>query len=179
MSSTDLKAAREYCLSDEDVNTLLSPNTRIVVYTDLYRMNRMDDALDGLGRCILLLPVSSPTSGHWVSLWKEGDVLHYFDPYGYPPETFREWIRPAGRAIGMGLRHQVLLELLKTSGYDVRINQFPYQRNRDDINTCGRHCVTRLMLKDYDAKAYHNIVAMSKKSPDDFVTLFTLEQLGK
>jgi hypothetical protein len=41
-----------------------------------------------------------------------------------------------------------------------------------DVATCGRHVVTRLLLRNMPLNDYANVV-FSGNDPDEFVTLFT------
>jgi len=174
-----IQSMKAYSLSNDDINAILSPDTNILTYNELSGLNSIDDALDSLGRCILLCPVMSENSGHWVCLWKEGSILHYFDPYGYKPEEFRKWVKPRTKLFGMGAGEETLMRLLRESPYEVVWNNVAYQKDRKDINSCGRHCIVRLLLKDYTAKEYADLVRMSRLSADDFVTIVTMEILGK
>lgn len=176
----DLQEIKDYALSNQDIQQILQPDTNILTYPDLSTMTTIDECFDGLGRCILLYLTESPTSGHWVSMIKHDDdgTIEYFDPYGKPVEEPLHWV---GRGKNMLLRQQpgILKRLLKDSGYKVIYNTTPYQKDGKDISTCGRHCVSRLVLKDYSIDDYKDIIKSSKLSPDDFVSLFTYGLLGK
>ena len=169
---------KDYALSNDDINAILEPDTRIWVYPDFARMSSIDEAFDELGRCIFLFLTESKSSGHWCCMYKNGDTIRYFDPYGLAPEAGREWLSQQQlEALGQG--EPFLYNLLKDSGYKVYYNTCPYQKERADVATCGRWCVTRLVLKDLTDKKDHDTVMKSGVAPDTFSTIFTAEILGK
>lgn len=166
--------SKSYALSNDDINKILDPPTHILTYPELDKYDSIDDVLDSLGRCIILYLTNGPTSGHWVCMWKKGRTLHYFDSYGDAPEVPRE-------AVGGAFDQEEprLLQLLRASGYKVYYNTHPYQSDRTDVSTCGRHCVARLICKDMTDKQYMNTIKKTKLSPDTFVTKLTAEYLKR
>jgi hypothetical protein len=174
-----MEKAKAYALSNDDINSILNPDTNIFTYPELRDFASIDDAFDALGRCIMLYPVGSPNSGHWVAMLLKGDTIEYFDPYGLAPEAPRNWnSRDANQLMGQGANF--LTQLMKKSGYKVVWSCFPYQKESADIATCGRWAVTRLVCKDLNLKQFHKLVMeKSKGSPDGFATAFTKNILGK
>ena len=176
----DIKA---YALSNDDINEILEPDTKIFTYPEFGKMERIDEAFDKLGRCVFLFLTKSPTSGHWVCMFRKGDTIEYFSSYGDKPEEERNWLTEE-QLEELGQDEPYLYNLLKKSGYKVYYNTHNYQSDRDDINTCGRWCVARLITKDISNKEFYNLVREQMKErglkkPDDWVALFTYEFLGK
>lgn len=174
---------KAYALSNEDIQTILEPDTKIFTYPDFGTMETIDDAFDSLGRCIFLFLTQSPTSGHWLTMFRKGNVIEYFDSYGEKPEAQRCWLSE-DQLEALGEEEPFLMNLLKKSPYKVFYNTVKYQKNREDLNTCGRWGVARLICKDMDNRQFYNLVKeeMKKKnitSMDDWVALFTVEFLGK
>lgn len=58
-------------------------------------------------------------------------------------------------------------------------NKTKFQKVDDDIATCGRHCVIRLLFKDLPLPKYAKMIEKSGMSPDEFVTRKTYDLLGK
>jgi hypothetical protein len=184
MDSEELNRIKAYALSNEDINKILNPDTKIFTYPKFCEMEHIDEAFDELGRCIFLFLTESESSGHWLSMFKtKENVIHYFDPYGEKPEAQRKWLSQAQlEALGEG--EPCLMNLLKESGYKVYSNAVPYQKNKEDINTCGKWCVARLICKDFNDKEYFNLVKKEMKdtgakTPDDWVSMFIYKLLGK
>ena len=142
-------------------------------------MRHIDEAFDKLGRCIFLFLTESQTMGHWITMFKRGtNTIEYFDSYGEPPEAQRKWI-PEEQLEALAEGEPWLYKLLKQSGYRVYYNTHPYQTDKNDVNTCGRWAVARLILKDMSNLDFYRAVKMSKEKPDDWVALFTYQMLGK
>ena len=184
MSSDELNKIKAYALSNEDINTILNPDTKIFTYPKFCEMESIDDAFDSLGRCIFLFLTENDSTGHWLCMFKTGgNTIYYFDPYGKRPEAQRSWLSEEQlQALGEG--EPCLYNLLKQSKYKVYCNSVPYQKNKSETNTCGRWCVARLVCKDMTDKQFFNLVKNEMKekgieSTDDWVTLFIYNLLGK
>lgn len=174
-----MEEAKQYSLSNDDINYILDPDTNILVYKDLANYDSIDDVFDPLGRCILLYSIEAVNNGHWVCMWRKGNKINYFDPYGQPPEEPKEWVDTNDNRM-MGQGRNMLTNLLKKSGCEVYYNTYPYQKMDNSTATCGRWCVSRLVCKDFTANQFHKAVMTFKKStPDDFAIQFTYDILGK
>jgi hypothetical protein len=179
-----IKKIKEYALSNDDINKILEPDTKIFTYPEFGDMESIDEAFDQLGRCIFLFLTQSDTVGHWLCMFKRGDdTIEYFDSYGEKPEAQREWLTPE-KLEELGEGEPYLYNLLKASGYKVYYNKFPYQADKNDVNSCGRWAVSRLIMKDYSNLQFYNAVRQDMKerglkNMDDWVSIFTFEILGK
>jgi hypothetical protein len=173
-----LRKIRQYSLSNDDINAILDPDTKIFSYPKFADMDHIDEAFDPLGRCVFLFLTESPTSGHWVCMFKRGNIIEYFDSYGEKPEAQRSWLTEE-QLNELGQGHPYLMDLLKKSGYKVFYNTVQYQKDKADVNTCGRWVVARLVCKDLTNHEFYNLVKKSGHTPDDWVALFTAEILGK
>lgn len=174
-----LRKIKAYAISNDDIDAVLDPDTKVFPYPDFGRMSHIDEAFDKLGRCIFLFLTESEASGHWVCMFKRGkNTIEYFDSYGEKPEAQRDWITEEQlERLGEGVPY--LWDLLKKSGYRVYYNTHQYQTNRADISTCGRWCLARIICKDMSNLDFYTMVKKSGYSPDDWVALFTYEMLGK
>lgn len=175
---------RAYALSNDDINEILDPDTKIFSYPKFCEMNHIDEAFDRLGRCVFLFLTESPTSGHWLCMFKRGgNTIEYFDSYGGKPDSQREWLSDEQLEM-LGQEDCCLTNLLRASRYRVYYNTNPYQKDKKDYNTCGRWCVARLICKDMSNNDFYHLVQRQMKdrglkSPDDWVAIFTYEMLGK
>jgi hypothetical protein len=93
---------------------------------------------------------------------REDGSIEYFDSYGDKPEAQRKWISQE-KLEELGEEEPYLFNLLKESGKKVYYNTYPYQTDRNDINTCGRWCVARLIMKDYSNLQFYNAVRQDMK----------------
>lgn len=174
----DIDSIKEYPLSNEDIQQILHPDTKIWVYPQLAELNTIEECFDELGRCIILYLTSDERTGHWVAMLKRGKTIEYFDPYGKKPDNPLTWLT-ADAKTELDESKSYLYPLFRKSKCKVIYSMFSYQENTADINTCGRHCITRLVLKDHTLEQYHEIIQKSGLDPDTFVSLFTHDILGK
>jgi len=180
----ELDRAKEYALSNFDIQELLEPNTKIFRYPELNDARHIDEMLDRHGRAIMLFLTDSENKGHWIALIRRGSNIEIFDPYGNHPHKF-------GKELGGSMNDMkewgqdptLLTDLIKKSGYGVVWNNKQVQPLSKDTNTCGRHSVLRLLFHKYPLKEYQGILKKIQKetgvSPDDLATFLTAEWLGK
>lgn len=184
MNQEMIDEIKSYALSNEDINKILEPDTKIISYPDFATMDSIDDAFDTLGRCVFLFLTTSETSGHWLCMFKRNNnTISYFDSYGEKPEAQRCWLSQE-QLDALGEGESYLMNLLRKSNYKVFYNTVQYQKEREDINSCGRWCVMRLICKDMnDVQFYNTVKELMKqynvKSQDDVAAIFTFEHLGK
>jgi len=175
----DIGGIKSYALSNDDIQQILEPDTKILRYTDLSDFTDIEECFDDLGRCILLYLTENDSTGHWCCMWKTGPrSIFYFDSYGEKPDEPLTWLS-SGKRRNLGIEDGRLTELLRASGYKVYYSPVKYQADRGDVNTCGRWCITRLVLKDESPKIFNDIVKKSGMSGDNFVSVFTAKMLGK
>jgi hypothetical protein len=172
------KELAEYPLGDDDLRKILGDKISIIAYPDLEKVEYIDDIFDEFGRCILLLLTLNDHSGHWLALHKDGDHIHFFDPYGETISAEKKWIGKE-KLKQLGQDKPLLMNLLKNSGLKVYYNAYPFQIDKTDINTCGRHCCVRLLYKNLNLDEYYNLIQETNITPDEFVTNITYEILKK
>ena len=176
--SKSLAEIRAYSLSDKDINDILDPDTKVFPYPKFAEMEHIDQAFDKLGRCVFLFLTENENTGHWLCMFKRKGFIEYFDSFGERPDAQRSWVSQE-QLVALGEDRPYLMDLLKKSGYHVYYNTHPYQKDKSDFNTCGRWCVARLICKDMTNQQFYNIATKSGHSPDDWVSQFTYEMLGK
>lgn len=163
-----LRSLSDYALSDADINKILYlGKTSFYKYRDINPSVDLRSYLDGEGRMMLLLPVQSDTSGHWVCLWlnRRRKTIHYWDPYGLQPDHFIEhWRTPATRDLTPKIGP--MLDELGKQGFSIEVNTYQYQHYSDKHATCGRWCAVRLMLKSVEEDKFKSLI-QSIKLPKD------------
>lgn len=173
-----MEDAVAYALSDDDIRSLLGGSIRITTYPDLEKCQRIDDLFDKYGRAILFVPQQNEQQGHWTSLIKKKGMIEFFDPYGEPPEAQKDTIDDY-QLEKMKMAEPLLAELLTDNPYKIIYNKVQLQKLADDVNTCGRHAVCRLLYAKYPLEKYRDIIKRSGMSPDEFVVKLTYDELGK
>jgi hypothetical protein len=167
---------RQYPLSDGDILSIL-PELKIISYPELNDMSDIEEAFDAYGRCLILYLTEDEHTGHWVCMIKKHKTIEYFDPYGkYRPDEEREWLSK-DKLVQLGQYQPVLTELLQRSRYKILVNPYHFQKDKGDIATCGRHCVTRLYHREISLSKYNKMIQESGLTPDDFVSAFTYRVL--
>ena len=61
--------------------------------------------------------------------------------------------------------------------YNIQFNDYKLQKKSSDIETCGRHVISRLILKNLDIDEYHKFLRSFKSyglKPDDVVRIISL-----
>ena len=173
-----LTEIKETPLSNEDINIMLN-GTKIFKYPDLENMNSIDEIFDDQGRAVMLFLTKNENTGHWIALHKKEDTIYYFDPYGYDVDEDKDFI-PDYKLEELNQEQPFLMDLFKKSKYKVYSNQYAFQnRNAKNTNTCGRHCVVRLIYKNLDLDDYLDMIKSSGYTPDNFVSKLTYKIIQK
>ena len=172
-----MERVKEYALSNHDIERILG-KTRILTYPELDDLQSWEDAFDEDGRCVLLFLTENKATGHWIGLIRNGHTIEYFDPYGEPPEGDKKWI-PEHKLKQLDQDEPYLTRFLRDSKCKVYCNLYPFQSDRQDVNTCGRWVVSRLLCRKMTLKQFYDQVKKSGMKPDDFVSALTFKILGK
>ena len=104
--------------------------------------------------------------------------IEFFDPYGDRPEAQLDGV-PQSRLEQMDEDQPYLTNLMRGSGLPIYYNTHPFQIESGNINTCGRHCVARLMFKGKTLKQYKSIIDKTGLNPDKFVSGLTYLEIKK
>ncbi len=153
-------------LSADTVMKMSYRSGLVYLYYDAIGKKTLKQLLPKEGSGVLILFVDHKTSrkiGHFCLLFRHKGI-HFFDPLGL------------GLAVvthRTGSRDK-LLKLLK--GHHAHINKHKFQRLDTDVNTCGRHCITRWNASHFTPKQYNQLMHYPGMQPDDIVVMMTLEK---
>lgn len=169
---------KSYSLSDEDMKKVI-PTLKVVSYPEILGANSLDEILDDKGRLMLLYLTENEHTGHWICLLKRRGTktIEFFDPYGnIRPDGESQWLNENElEQFGQDTFH--LSKLIRESPYKLIINKTAFQSEQNNMNTCGRHCLTRLYMKHLSLTEYTKLVLTACKeagiTPDDFVVGLT------
>ena len=173
-----MEQARKYALSDDDIRHLLGGDIKITSYPDLDKVSNINELFDRRGRAILFFPQSSEQEGHWCCMIKDGRHIEFFDPYGEPPDAQKDNLSNQ-KLEKMRMSEPLLHDLLTESPSKVVFNKVQLQKLSNCVNTCGRHCVCRLLHYKLPIQRYRQLIQKSGETPDDFVVKQTYNHLGK
>lgn len=175
--SVGLGELKAYALSDGDIKKMLG-DVKVTTYPELEDIEDINQLFDAQGRAILFFPNLSPTVGHWTCLIKRPNMIEFFDPYGERPDDQKDGMTRT-KMQQLDIDQPLLSRLLKSSPLPVYYNSHAFQASKDDVATCGRHCVVRLLYKPYSLDKYAKIIRKSGLKPDDFVVGLTYDKLRK
>lgn len=178
-TKTVIKNAESYALSDADIKKVLGDDISIIVYPDLKYYTKIEDIFDDKGRCIMLFPNSTPTSGHWCGLLLKKDGIEFFNPYGKPPKITKTDGVDSMLAKQLDVENPYLEKLLKESGLPVYYNTERFQKISDNIATCGRWAAIRMLLFKYPLTRFKKIIKESGLNGDEYVTAVIYNRIHK
>lgn len=148
----------EVPLSDKEIQAFTDGRTNVVMYEDLTTLPAL---LGDNGQYILLYRFPGKDVGHWVCGWFADGALHHFDPLGNGPDHYTDLTK--------------YTELCQSAPRFVT-NKVAFQQQREKVNTCGRHCMVRLLFRDHSNEEYQGLMgrALRLKGADELVTMITL-----
>lgn len=150
-------------MDDIDIRFYL-PDAKILTYSELTNIKKIEDLLPRhKSYFILLYPVQSESSGHWVCLTRYSKTIEYFDSYGKKPDEPLSW----GKYNNV---HRRLSELLNNTKLRVDYNNIDFQNNKDfTISTCGSYAVFRILT----------MIEMNADLEKNNIILKTLKELNE
>ena len=124
--------------------------------------------------------LNKPTSGvllFFTDHSKPNKPIGHFCLLYRTPQTGIVFFDPLGNSLHGVLRitHNKNGLLKKLAGVEISQNKVQYQQQSKEVQTCGRHCVTRWNAATLSAKEYAGLMHLPGLTPDDIVTLLTLE----
>jgi len=172
-----IKHYENVALSNQDIFKKVHGRVNIEVYPNLYKYRSIDELLGPYGACILLFE-SKPSYGHWVLIFKlSNSKLEFFNPYGGYPDDTLLYIDDSFRKKTRQLKPRLSL-LMLNSPYELSYNEFAFQKHKGDIKTCGRHCIVRLLCRNYNLYEYKALLdrlsKQYKMNYDEIVTALTV-----
>ncbi len=153
----------------------LNPDAKMIVYSDLNKVFNINDLFKNTKKLIILYLLQSKDSGHWVTLFKNGDGnFHYFDSYGEPEDEHLDNLTHYQR-VEFNEKQNRLKILLEN--YDVIYNNVRLQRS--GTATCGMFVTHRLHNYKLNDIMYINFFVKNGISdPDLFVANYVLKLLN-
>jgi len=161
-----VKSFIQHPLSTIDVMNICNNQANFFRISGLKNIIHIDELLIPFNACLLLYDRSDGQPGHWSVLLKhKNNVLEFFCSYGLKLDEALDFID----------NKPYLSKLVIDSGYKLFHNDKDIQLYKDNINTCGRYCGMRLLLKNMNIKDFQNMFLKNKHYNSDFwVTILTL-----
>lgn len=169
-----IKNAEIMDLSGEDIMRMCKNKVKIIDYETMENYKTIDDVFDNNNATIILYETKK-NFGHWTLLLKDNDNLEFFDPYGLKPDEELKYDNNYNTRIHNGVLVPHLTHLLNDSPYKLNYNKKRLQKMLKDINTCGRWCVSRVILRNYTLPEFQKLFTDNvNHTPDFWVTAYTL-----
>lgn len=156
-------------LTDTDVHRNGIDN--IVSYSDLEKLSSINQLPLEEG-VILLYQLEDESTGHWCSLFRNSDgLVEFFDPYGKKPDHWLFKMKSYNNEYPF--LTQLLLQEQEEENKPIVYNEVSFQKNGDDIATCGRWCVLRLKYKNLPLDIFQTYFGFNKitLTSDELVSL--------
>jgi len=131
-----------YSLTNIDIDRFLGSG-HIIRYRDLARYSTIDQVF-GDHKFVVILVESKLNSGHWVNLILYPDgTIEQFDSYNGSIDHELNFINKNIRG-KLGEDDKLLTNLLKNR--KTVCSKYQFQRLDPSIDTCGKHCVLRILM---------------------------------
>lgn len=159
-------------LSNNEIYDVFDGKIKILTYPELEQYKNIDELLYPYDKVIILY-LTSENYGHWVALFKiNHNNIEFFDSYSMKPDEelklIGEHVRNVNNQTTPHLSH-----LLYDSNYNIHYNDVRLQKMKNDVNTCGRHCIVRLACDKMFIDDYVKLITSFKYDPDYVVTYLT------
>ena len=160
-------------LSNFEILMVLKNRPNLLLYGEL---SKFDDIFDAMGpnNELILLYETQKNFGHWACLFLNSrDEIEFFNSYGvYPDEELAKIPENFRKESNQDEPH--LSYLLDQSGKKLVYNDFRLQKKEPNVNTCGRWCVLRLLMKNIDIESFIDIFEKNEFfDSDSLAILFT------
>lgn len=150
-------------LSEDDIKKavkLMGGKVKIISYLDLDKYRDIDSLFSNYKYVVLLYTADESKVGHWVLLIRhKKDEVELFDSYAYKLDNLLKFFKKDGREM-----FPKLTEILYNSGVKKchHITE-RLQRLRDDVGTCGKFVILRILF-DLEGLSLADMVKAIKKN---------------
>ncbi len=156
-------------LSFPQLKDLVGPNqaskVKWLLYDELVKFETLAELME-LGAAVILLQIESrnaPKVGHFIVLLDHGTHYEHFDSYGFTMDQ------------ELAITHERhLTRLFKNTRKPIKDNLRRLQTLRQDVNTCGRWVVARILLRQLELDQFLKLIAYFKVNYDDLVSIMTM-----
>jgi len=166
MSGFEMKNLEKEDISNKTISFLLKGRANIIPYHSIpLKPNFLSWFTKNNSTVpLIILYEQFRNVGHFVVLQLKEKYIEYFDPLAFPVDgILKFWNKEIDHYLTKGL---------ESTGLPIVSSKRPVQRF--DLDTCGRHCVARVMYNStYSILQDYIDFLLSQPNPDDFVTRLT------
>lgn len=161
-----LKDSEKISLSGEDIYQITNQQCLPIPYHRLNEFNNIDEIFDG-HLAVALLYETSENNGHWVCLIRRDSSIEFYDSYGFAPDREIKLSPYNLRQTPVGsIPH--LSSLLSQSKLRITYNTEDLQKEREDVNTCGRYVAARVLFNHMSIPEFNAMLTTNKFGNADF-----------
>jgi uncharacterized short protein YbdD (DUF466 family) len=163
----EIEEAIEEPLDDSEIRHYL-PDAKIMTYKELSKYRHINELLPEETDYVIILYLDAPNKGHWTAVLKYKNIYEMFDPYGVKElDEELKWT-PCPQRIKLGVAIPYLTRLFNTieKPYKGILSTFEYQDDKMNINSCGKHCVFRILKlldNQMNIQQYYNYMKGMRK----------------
>lgn len=168
-------------LTDSDIKKYL-PDVKIISHQDLKNYSSIEQLLPHKKDEVIIIWESSPNKGHWTLISRYIDpetnkpTIEYFDSYGNKINEPLKWIEPQFKNEIDDKPYLRDLLINAKNKYDVIYNSKDFQSQKNDVATCGRHCILRALTLKNENQDLSNYIKMMNEIKD--VTGFNYDDIS-
>ena len=122
------------------------PDIPVILYSKFAQLKTLPPA------CVYLF-LTNQNYGHFCAVFNRGNVVELFDSYGIKPEAEHNFVK-IGLLEHLHERDDLILNMAKKNGWSVSYNHTQLQSWNPKVETCGRHCVSRVLKQSMDIDEY-------------------------
>jgi len=141
-----------YAISDDDIKIITGVDN-IIPYKKIKFYEDVDDMLGIYNVCFVLFETAK-NYGHWVLIFRNNNLIEFFDPYGVFIEKQKNYIDD--RRFLDPINHISIL--LKQSPYQISYNEINFQKMDDTIGTCGKWCIMRWLHRHKNLYEFEKMI---------------------
>jgi hypothetical protein len=163
---------QSYPLSDRDIK-IISPETIVITYDQLAKYKSLEQMFNKTNSYAILYR-EDIDYGHWVALTRDRfKNVCFFDSYGEFPDSQQRFTWDINDELGQDTNYlsRLLLDY-HDRGYHVDYNEIPFQKDHENIATCGRYVALRCRLHKMTCTEFQRWL-LHYKFPDLAVTRLT------
>jgi hypothetical protein len=162
-------------LSDDEVVRLAGADSKVVTYPELQNYSSLRDLFGNDNKIIILYlneRNGSSFVGHWVLLLRRKDasgntVIEFNDSYSNEVDEYFDDV-PDGKRMELDQERGYLSKLIldycrATPNAQVEYNEYPLQRVKGGVNTCGRWVGLRGHFSDIPLTRYQALFKKLKR----------------
>lgn len=148
-------------LSNYDIENVLGKSIKILTYKELTKYNTIAKAF-GKHKFIGLLYERIEGNGHWVLLINHRDSIEHFDSYGIFPDDELKFTDIIYRKKN-NMYFPYLTYLLLNSKKKKEYNNYKFQKENNNISTCGRWLLFRAKTSLMNIDKFNELINKLRK----------------